>query len=229
MRKMIAPLVALSIVAVACGSDDDADTVTIYSGRTEDLVQPILDDFEEETGIDVEVRYGGSADLALLIEEEAAADNVQADVFLSQSPGAIGVLDQAGRLAELPSGVLELVPANVRDDDGRWVGFSGRQRVLVYNSELVDESELPASVFDLTGAEWAGGRLAIAPANGSFQDFVTSMRATEGDDVTSEWLEGLVANDVVSYDGNSAIVAAVGRGDVDAGRRRRRWHCCRRS
>ncbi|MGI9645012.1 MAG: extracellular solute-binding protein, partial [Ilumatobacteraceae bacterium] len=137
-------------------------------------------------------------------------------VFLSQSPGAMGVLDQAGRLAVLPDEVLSLVPENLRDSDGRWVGFSGRQRVLVYNTELVDESELPDTVFDLTRSEWEG-RIGVAPANGSFQDFVTAMRATEGDDATRSWLEGLAANDVVAYPNNSGIVAAVGRGEVDAG------------
>ena len=112
--------------------------------------------------------------------------------------------------------MLDLVPENVRDSDGRWIGFSGRQRVLVYNTDLVDEAELPSSVFDLTDPEWEG-RVGVAPPNGSFQDFVTTMRATVGDDATMAWLEGLVANDAVTYPNNNAIVAAVGRGEVDAG------------
>ncbi|NNE12423.1 MAG: extracellular solute-binding protein, partial [Ilumatobacter sp.] len=198
----------------ACG--DSGPTVTIYSGRGERLVGQILDDFESETGIDLEVNYGDSADLALLLEEELAAGRSDADVFLSQSPGAIGVLDQAGRLAQLPTDVLGLVPEGVRDSDGRWVGFSGRQRVLVYNQDLVDASELPDSVFDLTDPVWSG-RLGVAPPNGSFQDFVTTMRGTEGDDVTRDWLEGIAANDPVTFPNNNSIVAAVGRGEVDAG------------
>ncbi len=243
----VAALAVFSLVTTACGSDDtsnddttdsdasgdtdgttvdagsassgasaDADSVTIYSGRNEDLIQPILDRFTETTGIDVNVKYGDSADLALLIDEESAADNVQADVFLSQSPGSLGFLEQNGRLATLPDDTLALVEETVRDDAGKWIGFSGRQRVLVYNTELVDESELPDSVFDLTDPEWHD-RIGVAPSNGSFQDFVTAMRATEGDDVTMEWLEGLAANDPVSYPKNSAIVAAVGRGEVDVG------------
>ncbi|MDH3682665.1 MAG: extracellular solute-binding protein [Acidimicrobiia bacterium] len=207
-------LAALTALTAACSSGGENGSVTIYSGRTEDLIGPILEDFTAETGIDVEVRYGDSADLALLIEEEG--DRTPADVFLSQSPGAVGFLEAAGRLAELPTDVLDLVPASVRDDEGRWVGFSGRQRVLVYNPELVAAGELPTSIFELTDPSW-GGRLAIAPANSSFQDFVTTMRAEIGDDETGQWLEGLVANDVRSYPKNSAIVAAVGRGEVAAG------------
>jgi iron(III) transport system substrate-binding protein len=205
---------AVAVVAAACSSSGGGSTVTIYSGRTENLIGPILEDFAAETGIDVRVRYGQSADLALLIEEEG--DRTPADVFLSQSPGAVEVLDEAGRLAALPDELLALVPASVRDGDGRWIGFSGRQRVLVYNPDLVEVAELPASVFELTDPRWSG-RLGIAPANGSFQDFVTAMRSTEGDAATSAWLEGLAANGVQSYANNNAIVAAVGRGEVAAG------------
>lgn len=218
-RIMAPTLLALLLTAAACGSSDssaDGGPVTIYSGRTENLISPILEDFTAETGIEVEVRYGQSADLALLVEEEAAAGKVQADVFLSQSPGSIGLLEAAGRLAPLPSEVLALVPENVRDGDGRWVGFSGRQRVMVYHPELVAEGELPASVFDLTDPAWKG-RIGIAPSNGSFQDFVTTMRATEGDEATQQWLEAMVANEAVSYANNNAIVSAVARGEVDAG------------
>ncbi len=214
-RLAIVALLAGALVASACSSaSDDGNTLTIYSGRTEDLIDPILDDFEAETGITVVRNYGDSADLALLIDEEG--DATPADVFLSQSPGAVGFLDDAERLAPLSGDVLDLVPASVRDDDGFWVGFSGRQRVLVYNTDLVDPSELPSSIFDLADPAWFG-RIGVAPSNGSFQDFVTSLRTTNGDDVAQEWLEALAANDAQSYPKNSAIVAAVGRGEVDVG------------
>jgi iron(III) transport system substrate-binding protein len=204
----------LAITASACGGDD-AD-VTIYSGRTDNLIQPILDEFEAASGLTVEVKYGNSADLALLIEEEAAAGGVKADVFLSQSPGAIGFLEQNGRLADLSADTLSLVPPSVSDDGGKWVGFSGRQRVLVYNTDAVDPASLPDSVFDMTDPEW-NGRIGVAPSNGSFQDFVTAMRVTEGDEVTADWLAGLRANDPKIYANNNAIVQAVGRGEVEVG------------
>jgi iron(III) transport system substrate-binding protein len=216
---VLALVVALLMAGAACGDGDEAagaGSVTIYSGRTENLIGPLLDDFAAETGIDVRVRYGQSADLAVLLEEEAAAGQVQADVFLSQSPGSIGFLEASERLALLPDAVLDLVPEAVRDGAGRWVGFSGRQRVLVFNPELVSEAELPQHVTELTDPVWKG-RIGLAPSNGSFQDFVTTMRATEGDDATQAWLEAMVANEAVSYANNNAIVAAVARGEIDAG------------
>lgn len=215
MKKMLAIIAVILSTAVlaACG-DSDTDTLTVYSGRSEELVQPIIDQFTEASGTDVQVKYGDSADLALLIEQEG--DATPADVFISQSPGAIGFLESSDLLDPIPSQVLELVPDAVRDDDGLWVGVTGRQRVLVYNPDMVQASELPSSIFELTDPSW-DGRLAIAPANGSFQDFVTAMRSTAGESETEDWLRGLVANKVASYSSNSAIVAAVGSGEIDAG------------
>lgn len=205
---------ACFLIAGACSGSEEARSVTIYSGRTENLILPILEQFATETGIEVRVKYGQSADLALVLSEEGARS--PADVFLSQSPGAVGFLEAEGRLAVLPDDVLSLVPESVRADNGRWIGFSGRKRVLVYNPDLVEASELPLSIFDLTDPAWAG-RLAIAPPNGSFQDFVTAMRATEGDPATETWLNALAANDVATYPNNNSIVAAVGRGEIAAG------------
>ena len=188
--------------------------ITVYSGRNEDLIGPIVEMFEEATGIDVDVRYGSSPDLALLIETEGDAS--PADVFISQSPGAMGYLATQDRLQPLPGGVLDAVDEDDRAGDGTWVGISGRQRVLVYNPNLVDPADLPDSVFDLTDAAY-DGRVGVAPANSSFQDFLTAMRFRHGDDATLAWLEGMAANSSPNYPKNSAIVDAVLRGEVDMG------------
>lgn len=219
-RRRLGP-VALVLVAglaslglVACQSGGGGDQVTIYSGRSEELVGPILERFTEETGISVDARYGDSSDLALLITEEG--DRSPADVFLSQSPGAVGFLAGESVLAQLPDSILDQVPEQFRAADGDWVGISGRVRVLVYNPEEVAAADLPDSVFDLTDARYSG-RVGIAPANGSFVDFVTGMRAIVGDDATLEWLEGMRESGVRTYANNTAIVDAVNRGEIDLG------------
>jgi len=183
----------------------------VYSGRSEDLIGPLLEQFADETGIDVQVRYAGSVELALLIREEG--EQSPADVFISQSPGPIAFLADEGLLSSLSSDVLELAP---HSDGGAWVAITGRQRVLVYNRDQVSADELPSSVFELTEPQWAG-RVGFAPANGSFQDFFTLFRLEHGDDVALEWLRGLVANGAQTYGNNSAIVQAVARGEIDAG------------
>jgi iron(III) transport system substrate-binding protein len=196
----------------ACGGGGDA--LTIYSGRTESLVKPLLERFARETGIDIEVKYDDSANLAVLVDTEGA--NSPADVFLSQSPGAIGFLDGRGRLERLSDAALGAVPARFRAADGDWVGLSGRVRVVVYDTKRTRAGELPDSVFDLTDARFRG-RVGLAPTNGSFQDFVTTMRALVGDDRTAEWLEDMKANGARTYPNNIAIREAVARGEIDFG------------
>jgi iron(III) transport system substrate-binding protein len=197
----------------ACGSGGDGRLV-VYSGRTSNLISPLLEDFAEESGIGVDVRYDESANLALLIDEEG--DRTPADVFISQSPGAVGYLDAAGRLAPLDHELIAAVPEGDAAADAGWVGLSGRVRTLVYNSDLVDDSDLPDSVLDLAAAEYAG-RVALAPTNGSFQDFVTVLRDQLGDDKAEAWLDGMAAGDPPTFDNNTAIVEGVGRGEAPMG------------
>jgi iron(III) transport system substrate-binding protein len=208
---VVAAGIALALLP-ACS--DDSDRLVVYSGRTQDLIGPLLERFAEETGISIDVRYGDSADLALTIDEEG--DRSPTDVFISQSPGAVGYLDAQGLLAPLPDRVLDLVAEGNHAGDGTWVGLSGRVRTLVYNPELVPEEDLPESVLDLTDEEYEG-EVAVAPSNGSFIDFVTAMRTELGDDVAQRWLTDMAENDARPYANNNAIVEAVGRGEVPMG------------
>lgn len=209
---LTAAVLAVTLLA-ACGGDS-GDSITLYSGRNEPLIGPLIERFEEETGISVDVRYGNSADLALLIDTEGS--NSPADVFISQSPGAISFLNGKGRLPTLSDSLLNLHPETSRSPDGNWIGLTGRQRVLVYNPNLVLQSDLPDSVFDLTDPKYEG-RVGVAPQNSSFQDFITGMRTSEGDEVAADWLRGMAANNSPNYAKNSAIVDAVVRGEVDMG------------
>lgn len=204
--------IAVGFAAAACGGDRAA--LTIYSGRGENLVGPLLEQFAESSGIDIDVRYGNSADLALLLAEEG--DRTPADVFYSQSPGAVGFLAREGLLEPIDGDVLDAVDQRLRNESGLWVGVTGRQRVLVYNRDLVEPSELPASVFELTETQYRG-RVAVAPENASFQDFVTAMRMLEGEETARAWLCAMDANDAPLYANNNSIVAAVSRGEVEMG------------
>jgi iron(III) transport system substrate-binding protein len=209
---------AMALVLAACGGDDDSGsgggTLTIYSGREEELVEPLIEQFEQASGIDAEVRYADSAELAATIAEEG--ENSPADVFFAQDPGSLGAVEEEGQLAELPEEVLERVDERFRDPDGRWVGTSGRVRVIAYNTEELTEDEVPDSVFDLTDAKWKG-KIGIPPTNASFQAFVTAMRLSAGEERTREWLEGLEANDPKLYERNTPVVEAVAAGEIQLG------------
>ena len=202
--------------AVACGGDDDNDarSLTVYSGRGKALVEPIFQQFEADTGIDLRVRYGETAELAVTILEEG--DRSPAYLFFAQDAGALGALEEVGVLVPLPGDLLQRVDAKFRSAAGAWVGVSGRARVLVYSTARLAKGDLPASLFDLTDPRWQG-RVGWAPTNGSFQAFVTAMRRIDGEARTAAWLRALQDNDVREYPGNSAIVQAVGDGEIDLG------------
>jgi iron(III) transport system substrate-binding protein len=213
-------ITALALTAAACGGDAagdeavDESKLVVYSGRQEALVQPVVDDFQAETGIEVSVRYGNTAQLAAQIIEEG--DRTKADVYFSQDAGALGALTKKEKLAELPADVLDLVDPRYRADDGTWIGTSARARVIVYDPKQLTEAEVPDSVFALTEPQWKG-KVGISPSNASFEAFVTAMRVLYGEDKAREWLEGMAANDVQLFDNNVLILNAAEDGVIALG------------
>ena len=203
-----------SPVATAGASPTTASEgrVVVYSGRSEELIGPILERFEATTGIDLEVRYAGTSQLAATILEEG--DNSPADVFFSQDGGALGAIAKADRLVSLPQDLLDLVDARFRASDGTWVGVSGRARVLAYDTRELQPTELPDSVLDLASPIWKG-RVAWVPTNASFQTFVTALRLAKGDEAALDWLQRMQANEPRRYDGNAAALEAVRSGEAD--------------
>jgi len=212
VKKILPFLVASSMCA--CTPPSPSPTLTVFSGRSEALIQPIIDEFEASTGIVVDVRYGGSAQLAATILDEGA--ETSADVYYGQDAGSLGALATAARLRELPASILDRVDPRFRAKNGRWVGTSGRARVLAFNTNVLTEEDLPDAVTGLTEPRWKG-RVGWAPTNGSFQAFVTAMRVVDGDEATRRWLEGMVANEPKVYRDNMPLFDAVLRGEVDVG------------
>lgn len=197
------------------GADSTADgAFTLYSGRDEELVQPLIDIFEEQSGITVDVRYGNTAELGALLLEEAEATPAQ--VFLSQDAGALGALSQAGLFATLPEDIAGAVPAGFTSTDDSWVGITGRARVVVYDGDEFTADELPDTIEEYITDEWAG-RLGVAPGNASLQSFVTALRVLEGEDGAEAWVEALAANDPQIFENNTSILTAAGEGAVDVG------------
>ena len=195
-------------------SQAETGDLTVYSGRNEELVGPLIEQFEAQSGIDVNVRYGDSAELAGTILEEGA--NSPADVFFAQDAGALGAIADEDRLQKLPDSILQRVEARFRSPEGEWIGASGRARVVVYNTAALTETDLPETIFGFTDPAWKG-RLGWAPTNGSFQAFVTALRVIEGDDRAREWLAGIQANEPKVYENNSAVVQAAASGEIEAG------------
>jgi iron(III) transport system substrate-binding protein len=200
------------LLTVACAGDGGSEEgpLVVYSGRSEELVAPLIEDFEAESGTDVEIRFGDSSELAATLLAEG--ETTEADVFFAQDPASLGAAAQL--MAELPESTLGLVDARYRDAGGRWVGTSGRVRVVVHNTG--SDVPLPQTIDDTVGPDWAG-QLGVAPTNGSFLAFVSAMILERGEDGTRQWLEALAANDPVLFDGNSPIVEATDNGELAGG------------
>ena len=209
-----APTTATTAPSEAVPSPTLSGTLTIYAGRSEELVGPLVERFREQTGLDVQVQYAGTTDLAATILEEGDAS--PADIFFAQDAGALGAVAAEGRLATLPAETLAAVDSRFASDADQWVGISGRARVVIYDTRTLAESDLPTSIDAFTDPAWKG-RIGWAPTNASLQSFVTAYRVMKGDAAARAWLEGVQANEPKVYDGNDAVLAAVAAGEIEVG------------
>jgi iron(III) transport system substrate-binding protein len=215
---VVASLTALAALFAAsrpAGGETRAQrSLTIYSGREESLVKPLYDRFTARTGIELRVRYGDSAELAATLFEEG--DNSPADVFFAQDAGALGVVAREGKLKVLSQRTLRLVPKRFRAAGKRWVGVTGRVRVVAFNTDVLTRRTLPRTVWGFTARRWRG-KLGLPPTNASFQAFVTAMRLRWGERRAREWLRRIKDNGVRMYARNAQVVAAVASREIEAG------------
>src|SRR3989304_9282608 len=172
MRKWILSLIGLIVLLLLFSSacervETPATKLTIYSGRSEELVGPIIDQFTRATSIKVEVRYGETPEMAATILEEGK--NSPADIFYAQDPGGLGAVEHL--FTQIPDNILNQVEQRFRSPQGTWVGISGRARVIVYNTNNLSESDLPDDIWDFIDPKWKG-RIGWAPTNASFQNMV---------------------------------------------------------
>lgn len=220
---LVAVATGAALLLAACGTPEVASdsptpaedrTLVLYSGRDESLIGPLIEQFEQASDISVEVRYAGTTELAAQLLEEG--DRTPAQVFLSQDAGALGALGDAGLLAPMPEDISSQVDAQYTSKDGSWVGLTGRARVIVYDGEEFSSDEVPTETSAVTDAKWKG-QVGIAPANASFQSFVTALRVLEGEQAAEDWLVALNANEPQIFEKNGAILEAVNTGALDLG------------
>ncbi|HEX9866648.1 MAG TPA: extracellular solute-binding protein [Acidimicrobiia bacterium] len=210
MRRLISLVLVGGLALAACGGSDAEGPLVVYSGRGEELVSPLIERFEAESGIPLDVRYAGSNELAATLLAEG--DETEADVFFAQDPASLGAVVEL--MSQLPEETLVLVDPKFQDRAGRWIGTSGRVRVFIDNT--ADDTPLPATIDEVTDSAWAG-QLGVAPINGSFLAFVAAMILERGEDGTRQWLEALAATDPVDFEGNSPIVEATDSGELAGG------------
>lgn len=192
----------------------DADgPLVVYTGRKESLVGPLVEQFREATGIEVEVRYADDAALLATLAEEG--DRSPADLFWANTAGALGTASENGLFTVLPDS-LRVLPGQFVPASGEWVPVTVRFRVLAYDPARVDSTTLPTSVADLPSVEALRGRIGWTPTYSSFQDFLTALRIQGSDEMAGEWIEAMEAAGATAYPSNSPMLDALVAGEIDA-------------
>lgn len=201
-------------VAADCDNIGDPNVVTVYSGRSEKLVKPLLDQVDESVlgpGVTIEAFYDQKP--VKILEEGARSP---ADVWFGQDAGELGALAKHGYLATLPDSVTGLVPAAYVDADKRWTATTLRSRVLAYDPKQVSEADLPSGI-DALVENAEPGTIGYAPTNASWKSFVTALRVLRGEDGAREWLTKFKDAQPVEFAKNGAVLDAVNQGEVKFG------------
>jgi len=203
-------LFVLAASLVGCGGEQDE--LVIYSGRSQALVDSLVQQYQAQSDVPVRVRYGSDTQLQAALQEEG--DQSPADVFWANTTGALGNAVNNDQLATLPDSLLNR-PERFVPSSERWIPVTTRFRVLAYNTERVDTTDLPDSVLDLPDVEELEGRIGWTPAYSSFQDFVTALRLTEGEETARTWLEDMQELNPNSYTSNTPMIEALAAGEID--------------
>lgn len=191
------------------------ESLVIYSGRKEPLIKPVIDSFEKDTGIKVTIRSGGASELANAIIEEQKSPG--ADVFIANDAGTLEMLRLKDLLQPNTSDALKNIPEDLKAKDGSWIGVSARARVIMYNTALVKDHEIPQSIKELTNPKWKKQVAIAASSNESVIGHVTAMRLVMGEDETEKFLRDLIKNQVQTLKGHTEVRQAVASGEFKLG------------
>lgn len=206
-------VVALTAPGLAACSILNPPDLVVYNAQHEELLDEIVPIFEEETGLDVELRNGKDLELANQIVEEGK--DSPADVFLTENSPAMSIVDNAGLFTEVPEGALANIPEEYVPADQRWLGFLARSTVAMYNTDSMTAADMPTSIMEFAEPEWKD-RVGFSPTGADFQAIVSAVLELEGEEATREWLAGLKANGVILQN-NLVVMQTVDSGEIDAG------------
>lgn len=220
MRSVVKLLLTISIIWMLAGcTKTEQKEVVIYTSVDQIFSEPILSDFEKDTGIKVKAVYDveASKTVGLVNRLLAEKEHSRCDVFWNSEVGRTIFLKQKGLFTPYTSPSAKDIPSQFKDKDAYWTGFAARARVLVYNTNLLSESDLPKSIFELTDQQWKGKVALGYPVFGTTATHMAALYATLGQEKTEKFLTDLKNNDVVIVDGNSVVRDMVVEGELPIG------------
>ena len=211
---LLGVVLLVSGCGVSVGADDDGPAVQVYSARSYGAEQA-YERFTEETGIRVEFLNGNDAELRERLEVEGA--DTEADVFMTVDVANLALAAEQGLLQPVESAELEqAVPASLRDPQGRWFGLSERARVLIYDKEQVEPSDL--STYAALGDPRWKGELCLRTSTSAYtQSLVASIISHDGAEKARSVVEGWMANDPQILANDTEIVRTVAAGGCAVG------------
>lgn len=207
-------VVALLSSAVAAGRSG-GDALVVYNGRSHYGDEQVFEDFEEATGIDIELRGGTAPELFERLRSEG--EDTPADLLVTTDLANLWRAEEAGLLQDVSSETLEAnVPAGLRDGEGAWWALSTRIRTPVVSTERVSEGALTAYA-DLGDPRWRGRTCLRTSTSEYNQSLVADMIAKQGPEATEELLRSWMANDPQIIPSDGELLALMAAGDCDVG------------
>jgi iron(III) transport system substrate-binding protein len=218
-RRWPLPLIGVVGVAavagavVAAGGDDDA--LVIYNGRSHYGDEQVFHDFEEATGIQVELRGGTAPELFERLRREG--EDTPADVLVTTDLANLWRAEEAGVLRNVTTAELEAnVPANLHDADGAWWALTTRLRIPVVSTERVLAGDVTS--YEDLGDPRFRGRTCLRTSTSEYnQSLVADMLAKRGRAATEDLLRSWMANDPDIINSDGELLAAMDAGDCDVG------------
>ncbi len=190
--------------------------LTVFSGRKEPLIKPVIEAFTAETGIEVRLKTGKSTALGQQILQEQPRPT--ADIYIAKESGSLEYLRGKGAFETYESRETKRIPERFKARDGSWIGVSGRSRALIYNKDLIDASDLPQSIEELSDRKYRGQIAAVNAGNESFIAWISGLRLHMGDEAVAAWLKAMKKNKIqLLSSSHTDIRKAVGRAEYPMG------------
>jgi iron(III) transport system substrate-binding protein len=218
MKNLI--LILLFFIGLITSScNQNSDEVVVYTSVDQKFSEPVLKEFEKETGIKVKAVYDTeeTKSTGVLNRLIAEKDNSQCDVFWSGDPVRAIVLKNKGITLSYNSPVASDIDGVFKDPDYHWTGFSARARVLIYNKKLLKPETVPQSIFDLTKEEYKSNVTIANPLFGTTTFHIAALFTDLGDEKAKQFLEELKKNDVIIATSNGDVKKRVVNGEVACG------------